>query len=68
MHAGAVAEWGGAWSVVKVGILPVVDRPIDEKWSADDRASLQGSVDAFHITCATFRRSCGTQTPRRARC
>jgi hypothetical protein len=49
LHAGAVAEWGGAWSVVKIGVLPVVDRPIDEKWSADDRASLQAAVDAFHI-------------------
>jgi hypothetical protein len=49
LHAGAVAEWGGAWSVVKIGVLPVVDRPIDEKWSAGDRASLQAAVDAFHI-------------------
>jgi len=48
-RAGGVAEWGGAWSVVKVGVLPVVDRPIDEKWSADDRASLQAAVDAVHI-------------------
>ncbi|HWH65846.1 MAG TPA: hypothetical protein VNS99_07080, partial [Gaiellales bacterium] len=30
-------------------VLPVVDRPIDEKWSAGDRASLQAAVDAFHI-------------------
>src|SRR5262249_35706288 len=49
LHAGGVAEWGGAWSVVKVGVLPVVDRPIDEKWSADDRASLQAAIDRFHI-------------------
>ena len=49
LRAGGVAEWGGAWSVVKVGVLAVVDRPIDEKWSADDRASLQATVDAFHI-------------------
>src|SRR5262245_28048625 len=49
LHVGAVAEWGGAWSVVKVGVLPVVDRPIDETWSADDRASLQAAVVAFHI-------------------
>jgi hypothetical protein len=48
-RAGGVAEWGGAWSVVRVGVLPVVDRPIDEKWSADDRASLQAAVDAFHV-------------------
>ena len=27
LHAGAVAEWGGAWSVVKVGALPVVNHP-----------------------------------------
>jgi hypothetical protein len=48
-RAGGVAEWGGAWSVVKVGVLPVVDRPIDGKWSAGDRASLQVAVDNFHI-------------------
>ena len=49
LRAGSVAEWGGSWSVINAGILPVVDRPIDEKWSADDRAALQAAVDAFHV-------------------
>jgi len=62
-----VAEWGGAWSVVRVGVLPVVDRPIDERWSADDRTALQATIDAFHLE-ATCRRRCGTRTPRPARC
>jgi hypothetical protein len=49
LRAGGVAEWGGAWSVVRVGVLPVIDRPIDERWSADDQASLQAAVDAFYV-------------------
>jgi hypothetical protein len=48
-RAGAVAEWGGAWSIVRVGVLPVIDRAIDERWSTDDRAALQPAIDAFHI-------------------
>jgi hypothetical protein len=49
LRAGGVAEWGGAWSVVKVGILPVSDRPLDEAWCEGDRTSLQAAVDAFHL-------------------
>ena len=68
LHAGAVAEWGGAWSVVKVGILPVVDRPIDESGApmTVPRCRVRSTPSGHHG--ATFRRSCGTQTPRRARC
>jgi hypothetical protein len=47
-RAGAVAEWGGAWSVVRAGVLPVVDRPIGERWSDGERARLQAAVDTFH--------------------
>ena len=48
----------GRWSGRRAA---VVDRPIDEKWSANDRASLQAAATPS-TSCATFRRSCGTQT------
>ena len=48
-RAGAVAEWGGAWSLVRVGVLPVVDRVLDERWTADDRTALRAAIDAFHV-------------------
>ncbi|HEX7842356.1 MAG TPA: hypothetical protein VF469_33015, partial [Kofleriaceae bacterium] len=38
-----------AWSIVRVGVLPTVGRPIDERWSAGERAALQTAVDAFHV-------------------
>jgi hypothetical protein len=48
-RASGVAEWGGAWTVVRIGVLPVVDRPLDERWNAEEREALRGVVDAFHI-------------------
>ncbi len=48
-RAGGGAEWAGAWTVVRVGVLPLVDRPLDEPWSAEERDSLRPVVDAFHV-------------------
>jgi hypothetical protein len=48
-RAGAVAEWSGAWSIVRAGVLPLVDRQIDERWSPDDQTALKAAVEAFHV-------------------
>jgi hypothetical protein len=54
-RAGGVAQWGGAWPVVRVAVLPVLDRTLDARDTdlpippPPFGPDLQAAVNAFHV-------------------